>query len=652
MNVFRIFQFIVLVMFALSSRASFEPLGNNELDKNLAIVKSYLNHPEWKPTDSLAYKRVEALISYLEHPSLDSLIINLAIDLARNESFLIRDAEAIKGKEELKGYISDELMKKNIENIKSDVRKHIPSESILVPETEFVGMYGKLPIIPRSELNRMIDESLVEIPANLAELFSDTRPNRNREIREHNDSVRIHFLDSARIAYNQKIIGHYRDSLAQAYRERYYQHHSDSLVQIYRSAVNRSNHRFLLSYNEAKTREVNSLFLEALQIVAEYANSLPNDLTIINSKNEAKKLSMKNNESWDTWLWLKNLQNDSIGIRVEGLNRNSLKMMVDESVNLSRLTHKKTADVSRLIPQTQIKHNLSRVKLPKPIILPWSYGGKIYTGFSETFINDYWARGGSTSASILSTFNYYAHYMKEKLKWENSLDAKLGMIFYLPDPNSTNPNERISHKNSDNLDLSSKLGVSAFKKWYYSTEMVFKTQFFNGYKNRTDVNPASAFLSPAYLNFSIGLDYKPNTNFSLFLSPVSLKTIIVTNPMVNKSTYGLTDNQSIKSQMGAYGKLDHSRKFSNDISMITKNTVFINFSQDENGEPLWYKVPDLDSETTLNFKVNQFVTTTVNAHFIYDKNVKSEWTDRQGVKQKGTRLQIKQYLTLGFTYRL
>ena len=66
-------------------------------------------------------------------------------------------------------------------------------------------------------------------------------------------------------------------------------------------------------------------------------------------------------------------------------------------------------------------------------------------------------------------------------------------------------------------------------------------------------------------------------------------------------------------------------------------------------------MPDFDSETSIDFKVNQFITTQVNFHLVYDKDVEATWTKNENgveVEKKGPRLQVKEFFTLGISYKL
>ena len=62
-------------------------------------------------------------------------------------------------------------------------------------------------------------------------------------------------------------------------------------------------------------------------------------------------------------------------------------------------------------------------------------------------------------------------------------------------------------KTSDDLlRLTSKLGLQATKKWYYTLQLLAYTQFWRGYKSN-DYQVYSDIMSPFNLNISLGMDY-------------------------------------------------------------------------------------------------------------------------------------------------
>src|SRR5206468_3923139 len=146
---------------------------------------------------------------------------------------------------------------------------------------------------------------------------------------------------------------------------------------------------------------------------------------------------------------------------------------------------------------------------------------------------DNWAAGGDNfSLSLNSYLNLYAFYKKGKYSWDNLLDWYLGYI------NTTSLGAR---KNDDRIDLLSKYGYAISKNWNLTGLFDFRSQFFPGY-NYTDTSRtlSSNFLSPAYVLLGLGFDYKPNTHLSVYLSPATIRWIIVKDDSLSaKGSYGV-----------------------------------------------------------------------------------------------------------------
>lgn len=645
--------FFILFLFLGSTIYAGEGNKRTVSDTILVQVKSIkklLFSNDWKPVDSVSYARMLELVEFIENTPIDSVVVDLKHDVDSLDRFFKRDIEYITEVDEIEGYINAYHINNSMINIEKKVADEMPFESIMVPEDKFVGMYSKLPLITYGNLEQLISDSIVVYPDSLLLLISANHNSNNSRKAKNIDSLITAFLDKARKNYNDSLITHFRDSVIMQYRSSFQQNYADSLKRDYTEKVAQENFKILKKYNDSISAVVNEEFREQLASLVTYVNRMPNNITFYNLYHDASTFSLHNDGVWFQWLWLKNAQNDSIGIRIENLDKHSVRVLVDETVNLSRLTQQESLEIGRIRPTKTIEQKLRKVNNRKPELSSWKLKGKVYSGFTQTFINQFWSKGGKTSASTLTTFSYDANYSKGKIKWENGADAKLGLIFYIDD----NPNaQRDWHKNSDNFELNSRLGYSAFKEWYYSAEANFKTQFFWGFKNNTEEIPNSSLLSPAYLTFSGGFDYKPNKNFSAFLSPLSVKTTFVINPDVDETTFGLKEGKTRKSRIGMTGRVNYSKEVFENISVKTKNSIFINFGfKDE----VWqtFKLPDFDTETSIDFKVNRFITTQVNFHLIYDKELESKWTEGEEgneVEKKGTRLQVKEFLTLGLSYK-
>ena len=162
----------------------------------------------------------------------------------------------------------------------------------------------------------------------------------------------------------------------------------------------------------------------------------------------------------------------------------------------------------------------------------WTKGGNLGLNVSQTSFNN-WAAGGQNSVSGTGLISLFANKKVTKYTWDNTLDLAYGLI---------QQGTADVIKSDDKIDFSSKYGQHAFKKWYYSGLLNFKTQFAPGYANPTKVTKTriSDFLSPAYLIGALGFDYKHNKYLSVFVSPLAGKVTIVNSTILaNAGAFGV-----------------------------------------------------------------------------------------------------------------
>lgn len=140
----------------------------------------------------------------------------------------------------------------------------------------------------------------------------------------------------------------------------------------------------------------------------------------------------------------------------------------------------------------------------------WKFGGSYSLQFMQNYISKNWYKGGDSNHSFLATATMTANYNnKKKFLFENTLEMRLGFFEARDDK---------VHKyrtNDDKLRLVNKVGLQAFKNWYYTFLLQSQTQFYPNFSSNSNaVN--SDFMSPFNSNFSIGMEYKLNVkNFNL-----------------------------------------------------------------------------------------------------------------------------------------
>ncbi len=272
----------------------------------------------------------------------------------------------------------------------------------------------------------------------------------------------------------------------------------------------------------------------------------------------------------------------------------------------------------------------------------WRRGGVFAINLSQTSLTN-WAAGGQNSIAIYGIISVFANYKRDKTAWDNSLDLGYGVLKQGKNSNF--------FKTDDKIDLLSKYGRLAFNNWYYSALLNFKTQMTAGYNYPNDSVKISAFLAPAYILGAIGLDFKPNSYFSLFLSPITSKITIVNDQnLANIGAFGVEKGKKSRGEFGGYARVIFSKndfkiEFLKGVSFTTKLDLFSNYLfKPRNIDVSW--------ETLIALKVNRYISVNLNTHLLYDHDVNIPVdTNGDGTPDSfGPRTQFKEIFGVGFSF--
>lgn len=285
----------------------------------------------------------------------------------------------------------------------------------------------------------------------------------------------------------------------------------------------------------------------------------------------------------------------------------------------------------------------------------WIKGGFINTNLTNVGLVN-WAAGGQNSVAVSIIGSSFAIYKNKSMTWENYLDASWGTIRNgaAKYPNGT---KNRFYKNEDKLSFLSKYGRKITPKLNYTALLEFKSQFFQGYApfdpaTGTSGQHISNFLAPAFGMLSLGFDYKPKRNLSFYLSPLTGKfTIVNEQRLADIGSFGVakakTDEngvpiagtgQKFRSELGWYFSMMYNKDIMQNINLKTRLDLFTNYKT--------LNKTDVNWETTINMKVNKYITASIFTHLIYDDDidVTPETT------MKNPRIQFKHVLGVGFSY--
>lgn len=268
----------------------------------------------------------------------------------------------------------------------------------------------------------------------------------------------------------------------------------------------------------------------------------------------------------------------------------------------------------------------------------WRKGGLFSLNFTQVSLTN-WASGGQNSIAGNAIVNYFANYKRGKNVWDNNLDLGYGFIRQGREGNLI--------KSDDKIDFSSKYGREAATHWYYSALLNFRSQFAEGFNYPNDSVAISKFLAPGYVLLALGMDYKPNDNFSLFLSPATARFIIVNDKLLSDAkAFGVDSGKMVKTEVGAYVKAAYKKELNANLNLQTTIDFFSDYL--DNPQNI-----DINWQLLLSLKVSKFISATLSTQVLYDDNTKLVFYKDNGttIDHVGPGVQVKEFIGIGFAYK-
>ncbi len=274
-------------------------------------------------------------------------------------------------------------------------------------------------------------------------------------------------------------------------------------------------------------------------------------------------------------------------------------------------------------------------------IKSWKIKGKASLNVNQNYFSN-WAAGGESNFGLIGKYTLHADYVKGKNSWTNWLDMALGYtVIGKADPTKTD----------DKIELISTYRRQLRKYWFLTAVGSFKTQFANGYDYAVDSStPISHFMAPGYINFGLGIQYKPVKWFSVNISPANIRWVIVNDQrLADEGSFGLDPavvdlagniiSHAKKSRIdfGARMLLMINYDIAKNVNLSTKLDLFSNYL-------LKPQNIVVDWQTDLGLKVNDWLNVIISTTLLYDDRI--QITDKNG--KTGPRTQFKQLLMVGF----
>lgn len=347
-------------------------------------------------------------------------------------------------------------------------------------------------------------------------------------------------------------------------------------------------------------------------------------VTFKNFSNDRISMWVNNTKNKSYRFKIKTKENQPIGTWIQTTKDKCIKLLVDDDVY--QKSEAENPFILKQPPIIVIDTTLNKVENLfnyQRSYMKWKYGNKIYLGLTQGKLAN-WKDGGESSVATQVDINSFFNYKFKNVIWENIIKYRIAFM---------QSGDAQTKKTEDNFEFNTQFGYKFYKKWYFSTLFNFKTQLFDGYNYKNDNTKTliSRFMGPGYFIASIGLDYKPSDKTSVMFSPFTGKiTAIVNDTDIDVTQYNIEKGSHTKQELGSY------------LKILLKRTLFENVNiENELSSFYSYDVPlnetDFDLKTTIEMKINYFLTTRIYTELKFDKNISKK-------------IQFKEIFNIGITY--
>ncbi len=260
----------------------------------------------------------------------------------------------------------------------------------------------------------------------------------------------------------------------------------------------------------------------------------------------------------------------------------------------------------------------------------WTYKGDGFLQFMQNYVSGNWYKGGESNYSMVGSLTLEANYdNKNKWKWDNKLEAKLGFL------RSRSDSLHKFKANEDLIRLTSKVGLEAAKNWYYTLQLLAYTQFTKGLKANDPV-VYSDFLSPLNLNIGLGMDYKVNKLNERLTGTINISPLAVNYRYVDRlelgPSFGLEPGKHSLFDFGSQLTADLAWKINENVTWKSRLYAFTS-----------YKRAEIEWENTFELRVSKYITANL---FLFPRfDDASIWDDELGYWE------FKEYSSVGFSYK-
>lgn len=267
----------------------------------------------------------------------------------------------------------------------------------------------------------------------------------------------------------------------------------------------------------------------------------------------------------------------------------------------------------------------------------WERKGSFGFNFANVGLSN-WAGGGESSVALGAVYNSAFIRTTANNSWKTSLDFALG---------GAKVGEGEFRKTDDALIVLSQYSKKINENWGWGLTGILRTQLLEGNTFADDGNGGevttkiSNFLAPGYLTVNLGMDYTKGDVFSLSFSPAAGKfTFVLDDELADAGAFGVTPGDKVRAEFGSNLLATVGFKVAENISFQSNLNFFTAYDT--------FGTLDINWESLLVMKVNDWFNATFGAQLIYDKDIRFD----DGNGGTTAELQFKHVLNVGVNFAL
>lgn len=263
--------------------------------------------------------------------------------------------------------------------------------------------------------------------------------------------------------------------------------------------------------------------------------------------------------------------------------------------------------------------------------------------FAQNQVSPNWHKGGYNSFNSNTRVYYNATYEKDRVKWVNEIEYRLGLFTNVPEAG-----EKMQLKiGEDFFRANSNLGIKAIKDWYYTADVQLRSQLLRNTKE--DGTVITQPFAPMVLDAGLGMKYDIDRKefrdnpfarfrFSANIAPVAVNLVYTYSDNIDKGRIGFLEDQKFRARLGSSIHLNLNWDFSTSLNWTSR--LFYSTS---------YKHIELEFDNSINYAFNRFFTARFSLNTRFDDSVILPAGVPMNFKNL---LQYNQLFSLGFTYKI